>query len=292
MIKIIIKKKYLLVILFQTHRSKHFDLSTGLASRCSLHSCTSNEAVPGVDTSTSSYSTSLSTDTLYWEPHSESSSALPQVVTTKFIKPNVQHYQFIHRHYPHPAQIQPVPSQGYYQQYVQKPKSWDNLTTKSFGGYGFGYGYLDTVSPKQSAITKIHPTVALSQQNNLISKKNSYERYSAFNDVEFHPQPSAQYIQHITQTTTTTTTITAKSTENLIGSYSETNLICDCIESGINSNAVKDVAHKSIAIHPNTQTQAMQEPDKQGYYSNLHVSRSNNPQNGNCISTTSEITKL
>lgn len=24
-----------------------------------------------------------------------------------------------------------------------KPKSWDNLTTKAFGGYGFGYGYLD-----------------------------------------------------------------------------------------------------------------------------------------------------
>jgi hypothetical protein len=24
-----------------------------------------------------------------------------------------------------------------------KPKSWDNLTTKAFGGYGFGYGYTE-----------------------------------------------------------------------------------------------------------------------------------------------------
>lgn len=32
-----------------------------------------------------------------------------------------------------------------YVQYSQvKPKSWDNLATKAFGGYGFGYGYLDT----------------------------------------------------------------------------------------------------------------------------------------------------
>lgn len=32
-------------------------------------------------------------------------------------------------------------------QYSQvKPKSWDNLATKAFGGYGFGYGYLDTSS--------------------------------------------------------------------------------------------------------------------------------------------------
>lgn len=29
-----------------------------------------------------------------------------------------------------------------------KPKSWDNLTTKAFGGYGFGYGYLDTAAVK------------------------------------------------------------------------------------------------------------------------------------------------
>lgn len=27
-----------------------------------------------------------------------------------------------------------------------KPKSWDNLTSKAYGGYGFGYGYLDAAA--------------------------------------------------------------------------------------------------------------------------------------------------
>lgn len=34
-------------------------------------------------------------------------------------------------------------------QYVQeKPKSWDNLAMKAFGGYGFGYGYLEKSNQK------------------------------------------------------------------------------------------------------------------------------------------------
>jgi hypothetical protein len=35
-----------------------------------------------------------------------------------------------------------------------KPKSWDNLTTKAFGGYGFGYGYSDVVNHQQAARNK------------------------------------------------------------------------------------------------------------------------------------------
>uniref|UniRef100_A0A146KLA6 General receptor for phosphoinositides 1-associated scaffold protein n=1 Tax=Lygus hesperus TaxID=30085 RepID=A0A146KLA6_LYGHE len=101
-----------------------------LVSQCSLHSCTSSEVncgpekAVGNDSSAASYTTSLSTDTLYWEPsgaemtrqHSiKSNSSLPREPT--------------------------------------KPKSWDNLTTKAFGGYGFGYGYIDR-SQKSSQSTK------------------------------------------------------------------------------------------------------------------------------------------
>ncbi|KAK0093532.1 hypothetical protein PV326_013342 [Microctonus aethiopoides] len=73
----------------------------------SLHSITSSDIST---TDVASCSTSLSTDTLYWDP-------------------NVQHRP--------PVCIQ-----------YSKPKSWDNLTTKAFGGYGFGYGYLDTGAAK------------------------------------------------------------------------------------------------------------------------------------------------
>ena len=89
----------------QPHNSHNFSRASGH----SLHSITSSEISTTVD-SVASCSTSLSTDTLYWDP-------------------NVQQRP--------PACLQ-----------YAKPKSWDNLTTKAFGGYGFGYGYLDTAAIK------------------------------------------------------------------------------------------------------------------------------------------------
>ena len=39
-------------------------------------------------------------------------------------------------------QIQPAPDYQYQQSYIQKPKSWDNLSAKAVGGYGYGYEYI------------------------------------------------------------------------------------------------------------------------------------------------------
>lgn len=117
-----------------------------LVSQCSLHSCTSSElnstagtvagAVAGAvggggggggESSGASYTTSLSTDTLYWDPPSETN--------------NTRHHSVKSN----------ASSSSHRTHESTKPKSWDNLTTKAFGGYGFGYGYLDRGEVKPHA---------------------------------------------------------------------------------------------------------------------------------------------
>ena len=45
-------------------------------------------------------------------------------------------------------------SKNKHQWHQQKPRSWDNLlSTRAFGGYGFGYGFIDTVSSSTKSIS-------------------------------------------------------------------------------------------------------------------------------------------
>ncbi|CAH1989091.1 unnamed protein product [Acanthoscelides obtectus] len=125
---------------------RYFQIGAGLVSQCSLHSCTSSEisnVVPTTmgESSVNSYTTSLSTDTLYWDGSCDNSRQLS-------LKSNKHDQHQHHQRYSSTSSSQHQ-DQPIYVQYGQvKPKSWDNLTTKAIGGYGFGYGYLDTTAKK------------------------------------------------------------------------------------------------------------------------------------------------
>lgn len=288
-------------------------MSADLASHCSLHSCVSSSDFDGTHAENStSYTNSLSTDTLYWDPNSDTSLLKGRQQSTKSRKSDVQphanppktdqvvHYHHHHQHRYHIQQQQAaaanaknpqqpnqkaadfqVPPQYLY----HKPKSWDNLAMKAFGGYGFGYGYLDKAAPKSQgslpATTGPTKPVTLhtqslkknaSSQNHSMPRKNIFGRYSTFSDVENYAPPPSQFVQEFS------TTYVTKSTDNLLGTYNISN-------SSINSAAcecnVTGMQHAEVKLH-----------DCLGYYSHLpnNSVAANTATKG--VATISEITRL
>lgn len=329
---------------------KAYDINSELASHCSLHSCISSNYDGTHDNNSVSYSTSVSTDTLYWDPNSETSlinasrpqsgksrksDSLPK--KTHSIVPKSEHHvpaQYQHMHQqPHPQQhhhryhhmqqgmpcakatpataqsnnkvsdIQMQPAQYLY----HKPKSWDNLTMKAFGGYAFGYGYLDKagrkshgnlvpppIPPKSAVFSKDTNTNAsanaphiLVQQSHSMPRKNIFGRYST--DVENYAPPPSQFVHSDFQNSVPGTYVT-KSTENLLDNQAASNTTidgtiatCNCTSTTVAGG--KQCAGDSSRLHKCS-----------GYYSHLPTNNTNNSAGKNgapsAVSTVSEVTRL
>lgn len=212
--------------------------------------------------------------------------------------PKTEHY---HRHHHHQPQPQPqhyhlqqsainctkIASQSNNKvsdvqmqpQYLyHKPKSWDNLAMKAFGGYGFGYGYLDkAVIPKSNLVPPPIPpksAAVLNSQSHSIPRKNVFGRYST--DVENYAPPPTQFLQGFTPNATT------KSTENLLGSYKNaSNTSVDAVSAGASCKCI-------VATGGNQPHQCT------GYYSHLPKKATATIRSGvnPTVATVSEITRL
>lgn len=169
-------------------------------SQCSLQSCSVSNKMGPCENSVSSYSTSLSSDTLYWDNERLEAKTLPKI-QYQSSNPSI------------------------------KPKSWDNLTTKAFGGYGFGYGYLDTAS-KQAGRSKSHSRSG--SRGAPAQHEHSHHTHQSAASV------TAAHTLYATHGRAHSHCNPNKSTESLIllpkyhlkSAGSETRLSCDCGESG------------------------------------------------------------
>lgn len=228
-------------------RYRYLTTESTQTSQCSLQSyATSNATVP-CDNSASSYSTSLSSDTLFWDNGEAKSS------------PKIQ-YQSSHQHV--------------------KPKSWDNLTTKAFGGYGFGYGYLDT-SAKHSSRSKSHG------RNHSSRSTQSHSDYHHHSQEKHSHRQSAAPHHYSVYGTSHSHCPPTKSTESLIvvpkyqleSSGSESRLACECGET-------VEYYHRRV-----TATKSPGESHSTGYYSQ-HFIYPTHSYKKNDSNISSEITRL
>lgn len=243
---------------------RYFQIGAGLVSQCSLHSCTSSElsgvAPTTTGESTGSYTTSLSTDTLYWDGSCDAGTSR-QVS----IKSSSKHERY--------QQPQNVHDPIYVQYNTVKPKSWDNLATKAFGGYGFGYGYIDT-TPKCSSSksrgpnqNKTHST----QYVRIASDKHNQAQYMHQRRY-FHPNKSTESLLSVPN---------KYSNEAL----SDSSISCECLDS---VSPGPDTAEGRFFQSPRQSVVSPTDPNF-GYYS-ARSSRSDYPKG--VVTTSSEATRL
>ncbi|XP_056647421.1 uncharacterized protein LOC130901757 isoform X2 [Diorhabda carinulata] len=252
-------------------QKRYFHFGTGLVSQCSLHSCTSSEvsnAVPTTlgESSANSYTTSLSTDTLYWDGSCDT--------RRTSIKSSSKHDQ--QRYSQQPQQYETI-----YIQYKQvKPKSWDNLATKAFGGYGFGYGYLDT-SSKCGQKSGRPPPSTKSQGTQYVRMDKQSSSGGTSGQLQYTPHTHRRYIQP------------TKSTESLLSApkysseaLSDSSLSCECLE-----NVSPGPESSENRFFPCTRSSLISPTDPNfGYYSARRASR--NEYTKNVVTTSSEATRL
>lgn len=232
-------------------RYRYLTTESTQTSQCSLQSyATSNATVP-CDNSASSYSTSLSSDTLFWDNDRSEAKASPKI-----------QYQSSHQHV--------------------KPKSWDNLTTKAFGGYGFGYGYLDTTA-KQANRSKSHG------RNHSTRGTQSHHEYQHNAQEKHAHRQSATPHHYSVYGRSHSHCAPTKSTESLIvvpkyqleSSGSESRLACECAES----------IEYYRRVHTNTKSPGPNDSHSSGYYSQhfIYPTHSYKKKDSN---VSSEITRL
>ncbi|KAF5289951.1 hypothetical protein FQR65_LT11698 [Abscondita terminalis] len=263
----------------QTQTRRYLQFGAGIVSQCSLHSCTSSEisAVAPTTTgeSTASYTTSLSTDTLYWDGSSDVNSSRHQSVKSG------NKYEYQHRC----AQPNPESETIYIQYNPSKPKSWDNLATKAIGGYGFGYGYLDTTKCG-SAKSQNRTTYAGSNKS---PQAGNSQYFRICRDV--HAGPSnyttctvqRRYIQP-TKSTESLLSVPKYSNEIL----SDSSLSCECLDP---VSPGLETAEARFFQSPRQSIISPTDPNM-GYYSSRRTSRSDNPQRNMSVPGSSEATRL
>lgn len=288
----------------QEHHPNNYDISSQLASQCSLHSCNSMDhchhrnAVenPG-------YTSSLSNDTL-WDPKSEGVSCNRQNnsytkprPSSVYHQPTTSNHSYIHHRYVHPSQVQPIQNSittthayippQYNTNTSKQQKSWDGNLCNKGGNYASSIN--NNAYMNYSAPTSNKGHVIISRKSN--QNAPNYGRYSAFAEVENYVPAPQGFLQE--ETITKTTIITTKSTENLINN-AQYNDSCECLTAAAPSSTATSVQRSpkpiissncAVCNAANFNNNANQ--SYQGYYSNLTRSNPNR-----YIPTKTEITRL